>query len=353
MKRKYYEEYNIIRVIATLLVVIGHSGYISMLTEYGGIQMWEYNKPILQTLIDLGVRVIYSFHMPLFFALSGALFAHSIKTKPLSYKNLLKSKGRRLLLPYILCNLLWVIPVKLISGYWSGSESIVEDILVGQVFLGGNNHLWYLWALFVITCVAYIFRNNERMRLLIAVIMFVVGVVLDKSNITLFAINRILFNYIWFECGMLYAKYRENIIDYANKKKFRNLMVSIVVYIVILSIYLVLAKGNRYAYALVNISGVVASVVISISLMGSCFVKSKLYTTVLKHSMFIYLLSDTINYPILAVIKATNCRFLIETNIGAMLLFVFRIIFTIGISIVLENVISRGRLFVRKKRGIS
>ena len=202
MSRKYYEEYNIIRVIATLLVVIGHSGYVTMMTEYGGIQMWEYDKPILQTFIDLGIRVIYSFHMPLFFALSGALFAHSTKSKPLSCRDLLKSKGKRLLMPYILCNFLWVIPLKLLSGYWNSSRSVVNDIFVGQVLLGGNNHLWYLWALFIITFIAYIFRNNERIRLLIAVILYTAGAILDESNITVFAINRILLNYIWFECGM-------------------------------------------------------------------------------------------------------------------------------------------------------
>jgi peptidoglycan/LPS O-acetylase OafA/YrhL len=34
--KKCIEEYNIIRVIATLLVVIGHAGYISPMTNWGG-----------------------------------------------------------------------------------------------------------------------------------------------------------------------------------------------------------------------------------------------------------------------------------------------------------------------------
>lgn len=34
--KKYIEEYDIIRVVATLLVVIGHAGYISPMTNWGG-----------------------------------------------------------------------------------------------------------------------------------------------------------------------------------------------------------------------------------------------------------------------------------------------------------------------------
>lgn len=35
-KKTCIEEYNIIRVVATLLVVIGHAGYISPMTKWGG-----------------------------------------------------------------------------------------------------------------------------------------------------------------------------------------------------------------------------------------------------------------------------------------------------------------------------
>lgn len=54
--KEIVEEYNIIRVFATLLVVIGHSGYISPMTEYGGISMGEYPVPVIQTAIDMLIR---------------------------------------------------------------------------------------------------------------------------------------------------------------------------------------------------------------------------------------------------------------------------------------------------------
>lgn len=64
-------EYDAIRLIATVLVVIGYSVYTTIITQYGGIIVeTEYGS--IQNNLQLLVCLIYSFHMPLFIALSGA-----------------------------------------------------------------------------------------------------------------------------------------------------------------------------------------------------------------------------------------------------------------------------------------
>lgn len=174
--KEIVEEYNIIRVFATLLVVIGHSGYISPMTKYGGISMGEYSVPVAQTAIDMLIRLIYTFHMPLFFSLSGALFYRKIAND--GYKNakdLIYNKTKRLLIPFILCTLLWVIPLKAVAGYWSHSYNVFHDIIEGQILLLGNTHMWFLWVLFVITLLSYLLRNEEIIRIIVAIVMFIIG----------------------------------------------------------------------------------------------------------------------------------------------------------------------------------
>ena len=76
-KRKTISEYDILRVAATLLVIIGHSTYCSIVTPYGGCDYTAFTLPgpsVFYRLAGYGVAMIYLFHMPLYMALSGALY---------------------------------------------------------------------------------------------------------------------------------------------------------------------------------------------------------------------------------------------------------------------------------------
>lgn len=81
----YFKEFNSLKGIAILLVLLGHSFIL---------------YPI--NLLDISwckstFDVIYSFHMPLFFIISGLLFANSTHKE---YASMMKGKVKRLLLPY-------------------------------------------------------------------------------------------------------------------------------------------------------------------------------------------------------------------------------------------------------------
>ena len=128
--KKNITEYDLIRVIGTVLVVVGHSAYTTMITETGGIEInVEYGS--LQTIILLFIRLIYSFHMPMFIALSGALF-YLTKTYERTFYSLFKQKTKRLLIPFIIISCFWSIPLKTISGYWQNSILPIHDIILVQ-----------------------------------------------------------------------------------------------------------------------------------------------------------------------------------------------------------------------------
>lgn len=100
-----------------------------------GVTFGDYTVPAIQKIIDLGVRLIYSFHMPLFFALSGSLFYLNVESNKFNnLRDVLSVKAKRLLIPYVFCTFFGVIPIKALSGYWSNSASLLKDIIFGQFF---------------------------------------------------------------------------------------------------------------------------------------------------------------------------------------------------------------------------
>lgn len=117
LKQGRVNEYDLLRVIATVLVVIGHSCYLIM----GGVHYevpadswWVYDSNLFR-LIRFLSGWVYGFHMPLFFLLSGAVY-HLKEEEQL--KKLVCNKLRRLIMPYYLCGLFFMLPIKRMTGYY-------------------------------------------------------------------------------------------------------------------------------------------------------------------------------------------------------------------------------------------
>ncbi len=90
------------KVMAMLLVIIGHCNYYRISTPFGGVYYFENGEEV--TFVYEAFRwltsFIYSFHMPLFMAISGMCFSLTVK-KPISFIGLMKSKAQRLLIPLL------------------------------------------------------------------------------------------------------------------------------------------------------------------------------------------------------------------------------------------------------------
>lgn len=154
------------KVITMLLVVIGHANFYKLTTNYGGIDPFRsfenYQKSISYTIFNFIVGYIYTFHMPLFMALSGMTFFLSDRSQSLT-NELIKKKAKRLMAPFFLITLFFLVPVKYICGYWDNSIDIYYDIFVGQFLLFGGSHLWFIVSLFIITiCFALL---NKRIKI--------------------------------------------------------------------------------------------------------------------------------------------------------------------------------------------
>lgn len=145
--KKRIDEYDVVRVIATLLVVLGHCDMIAS----HGFSVEQTLSTDLTSFVFFNRTIrqwIYSFHMPCFMILSGALFA-TVKEK-YSFKQFTANRIKRLLIPFLLCNVLYAFPIRYLCGYFA-DDSFIKALIKAIVALPG--HLWFLWVLFVISIV--------------------------------------------------------------------------------------------------------------------------------------------------------------------------------------------------------
>jgi len=158
-------------------------------------------------------KAIYSFHMPLFFLLSGYLST----TTPM--REMLRSKVRSLIIPYLIaCIITFIVFGK---ELWNSSETWTK--LLFGIFSGGfngtmefNSPLWFLPTLFTIFILHYFAMNYISSKFYIFLISITASFLLNsyvKNNeINIFRIETAIYSYPFFIAGSI-------LYDYNNKSK--------------------------------------------------------------------------------------------------------------------------------------
>lgn len=352
-KNKRVIEYDVLRVIVTLLVIIGHCNYYVILTKYGGCDYTEYALPKVSTFYRLmeyiGI-VIYMFHMPLYFALSGALF--KLKEKLTggygSCKQLIGDKTKKLLIPFIVVTLAYSVPIKYVSGYYSSSVSVFKDIFWGQVLLQGNTHLWFLPVLFVIFILVY--SINKHVHLSQGFILSVLYLFTFASGIIhISIIAQILYYAFWFYLGY----YFEGKSGRNNDRIIRH-PCEVLIYIILFLFLVVIKKlipdnqsgwflyfGTRLLESICAALGCYIVYVLSYMMTKTKLSENKHFKIIRNNTLGLYLYSDTWNYIILAVATNLFGNVVFTTNIGAMGLYFGRIMITFMIALVVSLILKK------------
>lgn len=121
---------------------------------------------------------IYSFHMPLFFLISGYLFSHE------KYENLnefLIAKIKTLLVPYVIFSLISIIIMFIRSGAGGITESFSfaqcfrEMLLSKRNVISYNGSLWFLTSLFTVEILFYILTKYIKHDIIISLIVVLLG----------------------------------------------------------------------------------------------------------------------------------------------------------------------------------
>ena len=232
------------KAIGIILIIVGH-------LSYGSSLSWI-NK------------LIYSFHVPLFFMLSGIVF-HSPNSTLHVY---IKNKASRLLIPF-LCYAVIELLLSLRMMLWKKEISI--DVLCGILYVKGrmnfNDPLWFLIVLFEVYCIAaflQIWKRSEVTKIIIMLASFTIGWLLFSYKdcipiMNVFGINRAVICLGFFLVGNLILKLRSN---------FFLLIASIILWI---CSALTNSKVSLYAYKLgqyplfllSSLSGSIAIIIIS------------------------------------------------------------------------------------------
>jgi fucose 4-O-acetylase-like acetyltransferase len=133
-----FADINVLKGIGILLVIFGH------IHESTGPVLWQQVRGI-----------IYTFHMPLFFIVSGFLYSYGVRAKPLPYKDYVKKIAPKFLIPFAAFSLI-IMSYKLILQKYTGvvlKDAVTRESITWQLLNPQSGFavlLWFLYALFLI-----------------------------------------------------------------------------------------------------------------------------------------------------------------------------------------------------------
>lgn len=196
---------------------------------------------------------IYSYHMALFIFISGYFY----KKYPILV--FLKKKIKRLLIPFIILNIVYGILVYILRKYvgynYGGNfdfhNIFIEPFITGHQF-GFNLATWFIGMLFFILIVYnlldHILDSKQYRLWLICIIMHIISLILsyyittdNKIYLSILPIERVLFGLIFFQLGYTYRHYLEKWDEFSFKK---------LIGLVIFNVFLITFIQNRLGYLL-------------------------------------------------------------------------------------------------------
>lgn len=354
--KKTIAEYDCLRVIATLLVVLGHCAFIVISSDFGGIDYSALitGKSFIMKLSEKINSFIYIFHMPLFMALSGALFQLSMSRKKYNkLSGLVIDKAKRLLIPFIVVSICYSFPLKLMSGYYSESGNIFTDLIFGQLLLQGNSHLWYCLTLFIIFILAYVLEkicgklNKNNKYMFIFKLCILIASYLLSSKISIHIISYVCEYALWFYMGFYFELVREKFNNYLRKPIFvfacffSAICLYALNYLLNDKTHFIIRVVNRLIMILLIISLCLCFYIISYAFSRTSIIKTKCFKLLLRDSFGIYLYSDSLNYVILYACTSLFGDSVFVSNIGSLTLYFTRFFVTLIISVVITELLRK------------
>ena len=208
--KERYKELDLMKGIGILLVYLGHS----------------FNFPNFKwtkILFFLG-STIYSFHMPLFFFISGLL---SNTNKEINLNKFYKGKLKRLLVPYFFINLVDFFPRTLFPQLVNSKFGGIKEV----VFYG-TKISWFVYTLFIIFMIfpfldKYILKKDKYY--LFGIVLMLINYLKIFENIKIFSFGTVLGYLLYFYIGYIIKPfYKEKIRSGIGSQNLTFLVISIV-----------------------------------------------------------------------------------------------------------------------------
>ena len=226
---------------------------------------------------------IYSFHMPVFFFLSGFMISRQkVVNSGQRISTFVQSRACRLLVPYAIIGFCYA-PFKILLSKFANKPYDVSTIWQMLIGINPDGELWFLYALFVMTMIAAVFSFRVS---LIGLLAAVVVLIWNPWHI----VTNFLF---FFLLGIYIKRKHKNFIELIMPV---HIVVLAVIAFIVGNYCLNVLKVHSF-FLLTGISGMVITFSLSfwLSRLKSPFSNLFEYWGIL--SMDIYILSDIIKIP--------------------------------------------------------
>ena len=170
-------------------------GIAIILVVYGHVLDGLFNAGVTVPRYHLQHDFIYSFHMPLFFVLSG-LFAKRVLVLP--KLQFFRRQGIALLYPYLLWSVVQSGIMLIMSKYTNGGLTSLEFLMIP---LDPFGQFWYLYDLFFIYILYYFIRikTDDSFILVISILLFILAPYFE-----IWEFNRIFNHFVFFALGSIF-----------------------------------------------------------------------------------------------------------------------------------------------------
>lgn len=193
--QKRYKEIDLAKGFAIILAVLGHAAPDAVKG------FWIAGNDSFSASLH---QLIYSFHMPLFFACSGFL----LYPKLASGGGNLYKRFKKLMIPYFFLSFAY-LGAKMLGGGLADNP-LTDNPIVG-IFFGTSPCFgaWFLWVLFVMTIIAIILRRIN-LWILLAIFALLSYIPIEYGD-NFFGVEKVHANMMWVITGCLVRKYYESI----------------------------------------------------------------------------------------------------------------------------------------------
>ena len=234
--------------------------------------------------------------MPLFFMLSGAVFA----LKPIgTFENVAKSKIKRLIFPYFIYGLLFMLPVKLLGNFYTRSSFL----LAAKGFLSGidSGHLWFLPAAFwVIIIFTIIEKIGKKLKVdnpyILLIISGVIQLLYSKIPFDILLMKKGMSYIFWFALGYCFEYERKRNVQWNLKKTIIAFILLFIIEAInkkynILNSFFLIICGSFMTYLLADICNRIFK----------NFSKTRIWKILIRNLFFVYIFHDPLEYIVLRI----------------------------------------------------
>lgn len=201
---------------------------------------------------------IYSFHMFLFFFLSGFVD----KTENISFKEYLLKRGKRILIPFISWNILSNL-VSFLMGRTVNEVIETTFLLNGEICW--NAPIWFLLTIFLTQAFYFILKRILKISdLIIICASLTLWMIIPQKNV-IFKLNLIPMSMLFYVLGIFYKRKSQNIAQWTFANKYLLLKCVIIFFFAFINIYFGVLNNVRIVYTKAVFGNVIYTIIAGIS----------------------------------------------------------------------------------------